>query len=58
LLNQADFFLDLATFVGDEEKIHFYKFESNVSIVIYNARTVNTLIWSSSSAFDRKGMSS
>jgi hypothetical protein len=58
LLNQADFLFFLATFAGDEEKIHFYKFEFNVCIVIYNAWTVITLIWSSSSAFDRKGMSS
>jgi hypothetical protein len=44
LLNQADLPIFLATFVGDEEKIHFYKFEFNVCIVIYNAWAVNTLI--------------
>jgi hypothetical protein len=51
LLNQADFFFDLVTFARDEEKVHFYQFEFDDRSIVYNAWTVNTFIWSSSSTF-------
>jgi hypothetical protein len=46
----VDFFFDLVTFALDEEKVHFYQFEFGDRSIVYNARTVNTLIWSSSAA--------